>query len=79
MTSPADLIPIPPEALALGQAFAAAGFELHLVGGTVRDALMQRESQDSDFTTDARPEQILAVVEPVAHNGLDDWDRVRHG
>jgi poly(A) polymerase len=66
MASPADLVMIPPVAATLGAAFAAAGFELHLVGGTVRDALMQRPDEDLDFTTDARPEQILALVEPLA-------------
>jgi poly(A) polymerase len=66
MTSPADLISVPPEAAALGAAFAAAGHELHLVGGTVRDALMHRPHEDLDFTTDARPDVILEVVEPLA-------------
>ncbi|MGH8961456.1 MAG: CCA tRNA nucleotidyltransferase [Jatrophihabitantaceae bacterium] len=66
MTLPADLIRIPDEAQRLGAAFAAAGHQLHLVGGTVRDALMGREDDDLDFTTDARPEQILALVSPLA-------------
>ena len=55
-----------PEARRLGTAFAAAGYQLHLVGGTVRDALMGRESDDLDFTTDARPEQVLELVAPLA-------------
>ncbi|HEV7206976.1 MAG TPA: CCA tRNA nucleotidyltransferase [Jatrophihabitans sp.] len=66
MTSPADLVPLPPAALALGRAFRDAGHELHLVGGPVRDALMGRRCEDLDFTTDARPEEILAVVGPLA-------------
>ncbi|HVU91657.1 MAG TPA: CCA tRNA nucleotidyltransferase, partial [Jatrophihabitans sp.] len=66
MTNPADLVPLPPEAQALGAAFAAAGHELHLVGGPVRDALMGRPCDDLDFTTDARPEQVLEIVAPLA-------------
>jgi poly(A) polymerase len=65
-TSPAELVPLGPAALALGRVFAAAGHELHLVGGPVRDALMGRTSDDQDFTTDARPEQVLELVEPLA-------------
>ena len=66
MTSPGDLVEIPPVAAVLGDAFRAAGHELHMVGGTVRDALMQRPDTDLDFTTDARPEQVLALVQPLA-------------
>jgi poly(A) polymerase len=50
----------------LAQAFAAAGHELSLVGGPVRDALLGRDVHDLDFTTDARPEDILRVVDPLA-------------
>ena len=64
--SPADLVPVPPSASTLGRAFAAAGHALHLVGGPVRDALMGRPCTDLDFTTDARPEQIRALVEPLS-------------
>ncbi len=64
--SPADLVPLADQAVALGAAFADAGRALHLVGGPVRDALMNRPCVDLDFTTDARPEQILELVEPLA-------------
>jgi poly(A) polymerase len=68
VTLPADLIAVPPEAARLGAAFAASGHELHLVGGTVRDALTGRAAgvEDLDFATDARPEQVLAIVTPLA-------------
>jgi poly(A) polymerase len=66
MTDPAELVPVPQEAMALGEAFARAGHELHLVGGPVRDALLGRPSDDLDFATDARPEQVLAIVTPLA-------------
>src|SRR6266516_3422696 len=53
----------------LGERFAAAGHQLYLVGGTVRDALLERTSPDVDFTTDADPTQILEIVKA---GGWDD-------
>ncbi|HXD62376.1 MAG TPA: CCA tRNA nucleotidyltransferase [Lacisediminihabitans sp.] len=55
-----------PHIARLSSAFAAAGFELALVGGSVRDAFLDRPLNDLDFTTDARPDEILAVVAPLA-------------
>lgn len=46
----------------LRDAFAASGYDLHLVGGPVRDALMGRGVHDLDFTTDARPDAIEAIL-----------------
>jgi poly(A) polymerase len=66
VSGPADLVALPPGAQALGAAFALAGRQLHLVGGPVRDALLGRSSDDLDFATDARPEQILEIVGPLA-------------
>jgi poly(A) polymerase len=40
----------------LGERFAAAGEQLALVGGPVRDAMLGRLQTDLDFTTSARPE-----------------------
>ncbi|ORB31160.1 CCA tRNA nucleotidyltransferase [Mycolicibacterium parafortuitum] len=45
----------------LGRVFADHGHELYLVGGPVRDALLGRfnpDTNDLDFTTDARPDQM---------------------
>ena len=50
-------------ALELGAGFAAAGHELALVGGPVRDALLGRLGDDLDLTTDARPEDVLRLVD----------------
>jgi poly(A) polymerase len=46
----------------LARVFLAAGFQLHLVGGTVRDALLGRPSDDLDFATDARPDDVLVLL-----------------
>jgi poly(A) polymerase len=58
----AELLRVSPVADELGRRFAAAGHELHLVGGSVRDALLGRLGDDLDFTTSARPEQTLEIV-----------------
>ncbi|MEU8614431.1 CCA tRNA nucleotidyltransferase [Actinoplanes sp. NPDC048791] len=57
-----ELLRVSPVADELGRRFGAAGHELHLVGGSVRDALLGRLGDDLDFCTDARPEQTLALV-----------------
>jgi poly(A) polymerase len=56
----------------LGSAFAGAGHELYLVGGSVRDALLGRlSSPDLDFTTDARPEQVQRITRGWADSVWD--------
>ena len=52
----------------LGAVFAEAGHELYLVGGSVRDAMLGRltDEADLDFTTDARPEQLQKMLRPWA-------------
>jgi poly(A) polymerase len=47
----------------LAARFSAAGHDLYLVGGSVRDALLDRPSEDLDFTTGARPDQIREIVD----------------
>ena len=39
------------------------GFEAYLVGGCVRDLLLDRKPKDWDITTNAKPEQILGLFE----------------
>jgi poly(A) polymerase len=58
----AELLRVSAVAEDLGHRFAAAGARLHLVGGSVRDALLGRLGQDLDFTTDARPEWVVEIV-----------------
>ena len=55
----------------VGAVFEAAGHQLYLVGGSVRDAVLGRLTTDLDFTTDARPETVQALVRPWAEA---QWD-----
>ena len=55
----------------LAEAFSAAGEELALVGGPVRDVFLGRSAVDLDLTTSARPDRILEIVEPIAST---HWD-----
>jgi poly(A) polymerase len=57
-----SLLTVPEVADELGVLFERAGHELYLVGGPVRDALLNVTATDLDFTTDATPEQILAIT-----------------
>lgn len=60
-----------PAAIELGQVFAAAGHELALVGGPVRDAFLGRASADLDFTTSASPDETESLL---AAWGDVHWD-----
>ncbi|WP_231503169.1 CCA tRNA nucleotidyltransferase [Blastococcus sp. URHD0036] len=63
-----ELVDVSPVLGELGERFAAAGFQAHLVGGSVRDALLAagsggpRVPGDLDVTTDAHPEQTLELL-----------------
>lgn len=61
MTSHFPVLHIPLAVLDLAQRLEKAGFEAYIVGGCVRDLLLERAPNDWDLTTNARPEQILGV------------------
>ena len=50
----------------LGERLAAEGYRAYLVGGTVRDAFLDRDLSDLDvdvdIATDARPDEIERIV-----------------
>jgi poly(A) polymerase len=50
----------------VGAAFAGAGHELYLVGGSVRDAVLDRLNGDLDFATDAHPDEVQRLLQPWA-------------
>jgi poly(A) polymerase len=57
-----ELIKVPDVAQDLAALFAKAGNQLYLVGGSVRDALLEKSGGDLDFATDARPDRVLEIV-----------------
>ncbi|MFE3997544.1 CCA tRNA nucleotidyltransferase [Nocardioides sp. YIM B13467] len=58
----AELDRIAPVIDSLGEVFARSGFELALVGGPVRDAMLGRPHNDLDFATSARPEETEKIL-----------------
>ena len=58
---------IPVQIKQLAQKFSDSRFSLYLVGGSVRDFLLDQTPKDWDFTTDAQPEEILKII-PEGYN-----------
>lgn len=54
---------IPKNVTRVTSLLADAGFEAYLVGGCVRDMIMNREPSDWDITTNAVPEKIVKLFE----------------
>ncbi len=53
---------IPPQVFDIFDKFIKAGYEIYLVGGGVRDLLLERTIHDCDFTTNATPEKIQEIL-----------------
>src|SRR3989339_1283340 len=61
---------IPPEVTRVTSALKEAGFEAYLVGGCVRDLILDKAPKDWDITTNAHPEQIQALFEETYYNNI---------
>ncbi|MBI2020365.1 CCA tRNA nucleotidyltransferase [Candidatus Daviesbacteria bacterium] len=53
---------LPNEVKIILDKFQKAQHQIYIVGGAVRDLLMGKEVKDWDFTTDAKPEEILKII-----------------
>jgi poly(A) polymerase len=73
-TAVRELLRISPVIDELGDRFRAAGEQIALVGGPVRDAMLGRLHNDLDFTTSARPETTERLLEGWADA---TWDMGR--
>ena len=54
----------------LCQAFADAGFECFMVGGAVRDLLLNKAVHDLDFATNAHPDQVQKIFRRTIPTGI---------
>jgi tRNA nucleotidyltransferase/poly(A) polymerase len=64
------MIKLPKEVLDLMQKFRENKFQIYLVGGAVRDALLNKKVDNWDFTTDANPEQIRKLFPDSFYNNV---------
>lgn len=53
---------LPTEVKNILNKFKKNNFQIYIVGGAVRDLLMGKVISDWDFTTDAKPEEILKII-----------------
>ena len=58
---------IPDEVLFVSNKLEESGFSAYLVGGCVRDLLIERTPKDWDITTDATPEEIISLFEKTVY------------
>ncbi|HPS21506.1 MAG TPA: HD domain-containing protein [Candidatus Paceibacterota bacterium] len=58
---------IPKEVSFVLETLEGAGFQAYLVGGCVRDILMEKKPKDWDVTTNAKPDQIIALFEKTVY------------
>ena len=63
---------IPQHIKDISELFTKAGYDIYLVGGSVRDMMMRRQPNDYDFVCSASPEEILALLR---ENGIRCDDR----
>jgi putative nucleotidyltransferase with HDIG domain len=59
---------IPESAIRIISAFDTADYEIYIVGGAVRDILMEKPVYDWDFTTNAEPSEILKILPDAYYN-----------
>src|SRR6185369_9554624 len=61
---------IPKHILDIQNKFSDAGYDIYLVGGSIRDLLHGRPVKDWDFATNATPEQMLSLFPDAFYENL---------
>lgn len=60
-------IEVPMDLYVLSTRFKDGGHDLYLVGGAVRDALLNKQPKDFDLATDANPDRVIEIISTFAH------------
>jgi tRNA nucleotidyltransferase/poly(A) polymerase len=55
-------LPLPEDIVKIDAVFKRNGFDLYLVGGSIRDALVGKDPKDYDLATNATPDQVLNIL-----------------
>lgn len=64
------MIRMPKEAQEILEKLNAHGYEAYIVGGCVRDSLLEKEPEDWDITTSAKPEEVKSVFGRTIDTGI---------
>ncbi|MEI7480178.1 MAG: hypothetical protein WCJ59_00970, partial [bacterium] len=70
MTTMVNNYRIPDEVINVSKKLKEAGFEAYLVGGCVRDILLNRKPKDWDLTTDATPDDIIKLFDKTFYENV---------
>jgi tRNA nucleotidyltransferase (CCA-adding enzyme) len=65
-----DATAIPESVIGLCRTLRAAGHKAWIVGGSLRDLLLQRVPKDWDLATTARPQQLMKIFKRVVPTGI---------
>ena len=65
-----NMINVPKKVQYIIESLMSAGYEAYIVGGCVRDSLLEKEPDDWDITTTARPDEIKKLFVKTVDTGI---------
>ena len=65
-----NMINVPKKVQYIIESLMSAGYEAYIVGGCVRDSLLEKEPDDWDITTSARPDEIKKLFVKTVDTGI---------
>ena len=68
---------VPKDVIDLHKLFKKNKRELYVVGGAVRDAMLGQKPKDFDLATDAKPEEVIAILKSGRlHDHRRSWPSI---